>query len=108
MMVYLRYSLNFDTFMPRFHVRDTFTLSDKTTFVMAGFIIEGEIIPGMAVEIPFNASVKMSAAINRIEYVRRPDGDVVCLCIDCTVPDEVTLWEALKVKDQTIEIVPTI
>lgn len=94
--------------MPRFHVRDTFALNDKTTFVMAGFIIEGEIIAGMAVEIPFNGSVKMSSAINRIEYIHRPDGNVVCLFIDCSVPDEVTLWEALKVKDQTLEVVPTI
>jgi len=94
--------------MPRFHVRDTFTLSDKTTFVMAGFIIEGEVLAGMNVRIPFNATVKMTAAIDRIEHVHRPDGDVVCLCVNCSVPDEVTLWEALKIKDQTIEIVPAV
>ena len=93
--------------MPRFHVRDTFTLSEGTTFVMAGFIIEGEVLAGMAVRIPFNANVKITAKIDRIEYVRRPDGDVVCLCVKCSIPDEVTLWEALKIKDQTIEIVPS-
>jgi hypothetical protein len=91
--------------MARFHVRDTFTLNDKITFVMAGFIIEGEVLSGMAVRIPFNANVKMTAGIDRIEYVRRPDGDVICLCVKCSVADEVTLWEALKIKDQTIEIV---
>lgn len=90
--------------MPRFHVRDTFAIRDTTTFVLAGFIVEGKVEAGMSVSIPFNANVKMTAKIDRIDHVRRPDGDVVCLCIDCSVPDEATLWEALNIKGQTIEI----
>lgn len=72
---------------------------------MAGFVIEGEIAGGMFVRMPFNAAVMMTAEIDRIEYIRRPDGDVVCLCIRCAKPEEVTLWEALKIKDRTIEII---
>lgn len=71
---------------------------------MAGFIIEGEVTAGMSISIPFNTSVVMTAEIDRIEFVRRPDGDVVCLCIKCAVADEVTLWEALDIRNQTIEI----
>jgi hypothetical protein len=91
--------------MPRFHARDSFAIHDKNTFVMAGFVIEGEIAAGMLVRMPFNATVMMTAKIDHIEFVRRPDGDVVCLCIRCASPDEATLWEALKVKDRTIEII---
>ncbi len=90
--------------MPRFHVRDTFAIQDKTTFVLAGFVVEGEVTAGMSVSIPFNAHVKLTAQIDRIEHVQRPDGDVVCLCLDCAVPDEVTLWEALNIRNRIIDV----
>ena len=91
--------------MPRFHVRDTFAINDKAFFVMAGFSIEGEIVAGMLVRMPFNATVMVTAEIDHIQQVERPDGSVVCLCIRCTNPEEATLWEALKIKDRTIEII---
>jgi hypothetical protein len=91
--------------MPRFHVRDAFPTNDKAAFVMAGFVIEGEMNEGMLVRMPFHANVMMTAEIDHIQYLRRPDGDVVCLCIRCVDPNEVTLWEALKIKDRTIEII---
>ena len=72
---------------------------------MAGFVIEGEVTAGMLVRLPFKENVMVTAKINHIQFVRRPDGDVVCLCIRCATPEEVTLWEALKIKDRTIEII---
>jgi hypothetical protein len=93
--------------MPRFHVRDTFAINDKSVFVMAGFVIEGEIVAGMSVRFPFKENVMMTADIDHIQFVRRPDGDVVCLCIRCATPDEATLWEALKIKDHTVDIIKT-
>ena len=90
--------------MPRFHVRDTFTISDKSLFVLAGFVIEGEVIAGMSVRLPFNASIMMSEVIDHIQHVERPDGDVVCLCLRCRSAEEATLWDALKIKDRTIDI----
>lgn len=92
--------------MPRFQVRETFALHDKTTFVLAGFILEGEPKPGMIARIPFSVSVVLTAEIDRIEYVRRPDGDVVCLCIQCKAVDEVNLWDTLHLRNRTIELVP--
>ena len=80
-------------------------MNDKSVFVMAGFVIEGEIEAGMLVRLPFHASVMMTAEIDHIQPLQRPDGDVVCLCIRCQDPDEATLWEALKIKDRTIEII---
>jgi hypothetical protein len=94
-----------DGTMPRFHVRDAFAINDKSAFVMAGFVIEGEIAAGMLVRIPFTATVMTTAEIDHIQYLRRPDGDVACLCVRCTDPEEVTLWEALKIKDRTVEII---
>jgi len=91
--------------MPRFHVRDAFAINDKSAFVMAGFVIEGEPAAGMLVRLPFKENVMMTAEIDHIQYVRRPDGDVVCLCVRCESPEEAALWDALKIKDHTIDII---
>ena len=91
--------------MPRFHVRDTFAINDKSTFVMAGFVIEGEIAAGMSVRLPFKENVMITAEIDHIQHIERPNGDVVCLCIRCAKPEEAALWEALRMKDHTIEII---
>lgn len=80
-------------------------MKDKSVFVMAGFIIEGEPAACMLVSLPFHAPVMVTAEIDHIQNLRRPDGDVVCLCIRCADPEEATLWEALKIKDRTVEII---
>lgn len=80
-------------------------MKDKSVFVMAGFIIEGEPAAGMLVRLPFHAPIMVTAEIDHIQNLRRPDGDVVCLCIQCAAPEEATLWEALKIKDRTVEII---
>jgi hypothetical protein len=80
--------------------------NDKCLFVMAGFIIEGEITGGMLVRLPFQADMMMTAEIDHLQQLRRPDGDVTCLCIKCQDPKELALWEALKIKDRTIEVIP--
>jgi len=72
---------------------------------MAGFVIEGEIGDGMQIRLPLLANAMMTAEINHIEHIRRPDGDVVGLVIQCQDPNELTLWEALKIKDRTVEII---
>jgi hypothetical protein len=92
--------------MSRFHVKDTFALEDKTLFVVAGFILEGEIAAGMLLSLPFNSKVKMTAEIDHLQTLRRPDGDVVCLCIRCADPAEVTLWDALKITNKIIDVIP--
>jgi hypothetical protein len=74
---------------------------------MVRFVIEGEIGAGMSVRLPFKENVMMTAEIDHIQVVRRPDGDVVCLCIRCASPEEATLWEALKIKDHTMDIIHT-
>jgi hypothetical protein len=91
--------------MSRFHVRDTFAISDKAFFVLAGFPIEGEITAGMLVRLPFTARVTITEEIDHIQRIERPDGEVQCLCIRCHTPDEATLWEALKLQDTTIEVI---
>jgi hypothetical protein len=91
--------------MARFHVRDTFAIHDKKTFVLAGFAIEGEITTGMLIRLPFKDNVMITARIDHIEQVRRPDGDVVCLCLGCAEPREIALWEAMNIRDRMVDII---
>ena len=91
--------------MSRFHVRDTFAISDKGFFVLAGFAIEGEVEAGMLVRMPFTSRVTITEEIDHIQRLDRPDGSIVCLCIRCHTRDEASLWEALKLKDTTVEII---
>ncbi len=91
--------------MSRFHVRDTFAISEKAFFVLAGFAIEGEVEAGMLVRLPFTSRVTITEEIDHIQRLDRPDGAIVCLCIRCHTPDEAALWEALKLKDTTVEII---
>jgi len=91
--------------MSRFHVRDTFAIHDKSVFVLAGFVIEGEIAAGMSVQTPFNPTVMVTAKIDQVQHLHQPDGDIVCLCIRCANPQETALWEALKIKDRTIDLI---
>ncbi len=91
--------------MPRFHVRDTFAISDKAFFVLAGFALEGEVEAGMLVRLPFNAQLTITEEIDHIQRVTRPDGEVACLCLRCHSPQEATLWEALALKDTTVEVI---
>ena len=80
-------------------------MKDKCAFVMAGFVIEGEITDHMLVRLPVLANAMMTAEIDHIEHIRRPDGDVVCLVIKCQEPKEMTLLEALQIKDRTVDII---
>jgi hypothetical protein len=95
--------------MARFLVHDTFPMKDfplegENTFVLAGVVTEGNVIPGMTLFIPFNSTGNLTALVDRIELARRSDGEYTCLCIKCHVPDEITLWEALHIKSQSIEV----
>ena len=92
--------------MAKFHVRETFAIEDKKLFVMAGFILEGEITARMVVSMPFNSTVMMTAEIDHLQTLRRPDGDITCLCIRCLDPAEVTLWQALKIENRLVDVVP--
>jgi hypothetical protein len=91
--------------MSRFHVRDTFAMSDKAFFVLAGFAIEGEVEAGMLVRLPFSSQVTVTEEIDHIQRVERPDGTITCLCVRCHTPEEATLWEALKLDDTTVEVI---
>jgi hypothetical protein len=92
--------------MARFHVRDTFALNDRSAFVLAGFVIEGDVSRGMAVRMPFRPDVMVTATIGHVESLQRPDGNVVCLCIRCAAPQETALWESLGIKDRIVEVIP--
>ena len=92
--------------MAQFHVRETFAINHRTLFVLAGFVVEGEVAAHMQIRVPFHATTMMTADIDHIQQLERPDGNVTCLCIRCANPEEITLWTALGLKDRTIDVIP--
>jgi hypothetical protein len=91
--------------MPKFHVKDTFTIEGRPHFVLAGSIVEGEIWPGMFVRVPFDSRTAMTARIDCIEFVRRLGGlEDTCLCIRYTGPEELEIWRGLDIGDETFEV----
>jgi hypothetical protein len=91
--------------MPKFHVKNTFTIAGRPHFVLAGSIVEGEIHPGMFVRVPLNSSTRMTARIDCIEFARRSGGlDDTCLCIRYTEPEELEIWRGLDIGGETFEV----
>ena len=93
------------TAMPKFHVKATFTVEGRPHFVLAGSIVEGEILPGMFVHVPFDSSAGMKARIDCIEFARRLGGhEDTCLCIRYSKREELEIWRGLDIVDQTFEV----
>jgi hypothetical protein len=93
--------------MSKFRVKDTFALELRQLFVMAGSIVEGQIRAGMIVSVPLNSSFLVSGQIHSVEFARRIDGgEDVCLCIAYEDSDELGLWNALNVQNETVDVLP--
>jgi hypothetical protein len=92
--------------MSKFRVNDTFTLESRRLFVLAGSIVEGQIRAGMIVNAPLNSSLLISGQIHSVEFARRSGGrDDVCLCIAYEDSDELGLWKALNLQNETLDVV---
>jgi len=93
--------------MSKFRVNDTFALESRRLFVLAGSIVEGQIRAGMIVNVPLNSSLLISGQIHSIEFVRRTGGrEDVCLCITYEDSDELGVWKALNLQNETLDVVP--
>jgi len=93
--------------MSKFRVRNTFVLESRRLFVLAGSIVEGQIRAGMIVNVPLNSSLVISGEIHSVEFTRRSDGrEDICLCISYEDSDELGVWNALNVRNETLDVVP--
>src|SRR5215470_9259429 len=93
--------------MSKFRVNDTFALESRRLFVLAGSIVEGHIRAGMIVNVPLNSSLLISEQIHSVEFARRTDGrEDVCLCITYEGSDELGVWKALNLQNETLDVVP--
>jgi hypothetical protein len=93
--------------MCKFWVNHTFALEPRRLFVLAGSIVEGQVRPGMIVNVPLNSSLLISGQIHSVEFARRSDGrEDVCLCITYEDPDELAVWNDLNIQNETLDVVP--
>jgi uncharacterized protein (DUF1015 family) len=93
--------------MSKFRVNDTFALERRRLFVLAGSIAEGQIRTGMIVNVSLNSSLAIAGKIQNIEFARRTDGrEDVCLCIAYESSDELKVWKALNIQNETLDVIP--
>ncbi len=93
--------------MSKFRVNDTFALESRRLFVLAGSIVEGQIQAGLIVNISLNSSLLISGQIHSVQFARRTDGrEDVCLCITYGDSDELSMWNALNVQNETLDVAP--
>lgn len=92
--------------MSKFRVNDTFAVERRRLFVLTGVIVEGQIWAGMLVNVPLNSSLSIARRIQSIEFARRTDGrEDVCLCIAYESSDQLNVWKALNIQNETLDVV---
>lgn len=89
--------------MPKFYIREVFEIPNKQVFVLAGSTTEGEIRPGMLVQIPLNSQMGIIIPIQSIETERRGDRDELCLHLSLR-SDEIETLRALDMTDELCEV----
>jgi len=91
--------------MARFRVSGSFPLESRKPLVLAGDVVDGRIVPGMEVQIPFNTEAAMTAPIYAVEYILHSGGrEEVGLCIKYQDAEELELWKGLNIASEIIEV----
>ena len=65
--------------MPQVQVKDMFELPDPHLFVLAGVVVEGEVQPGMWVNVPISEVLTFRAPILEVETTTRSGREDLCL-----------------------------
>lgn len=89
--------------MAQFRIAKAYAQKERGLFVLEGSVVDGEILSGMVVHLPFNRAVSMTAPVHSVEHNQHRDREEITLCIKCD-EDQLQLWEGLNVGDETIHI----
>lgn len=89
--------------MAKFLVKDTFELSERQFFVLAGSVVEGEISKGMLIRIPLNTKLEVTERIDAVEWLTGRDGVSTALCMKAD-HEVVEFWRGLNIKGDLLEV----
>ncbi len=92
--------------MPKFQVMDTFESPNRQLFVMAGSVVQGEVQPGMWVNVPCSEFMTVRAPILELETATRSGREDVCLHVGSGL-GRILREDGVDIRGQTIEITPT-
>ena len=92
--------------MPKFQVTDTLELPDRQHFVLAGSVVEGEIRPGMWVNVPISEFLTFRAPILEVGTTTRSGREDLCLHLEPEL-GRALREDGVEIRDQTVEITPT-
>ena len=90
----------------RFKAVGTFHLQSRRLFVIYGDVTEGEVRPGMRVELPLNSGLVVTGRIDAVEFVDMVPQQraYVGLVLGYDDPDELKFWEAMNIADEELRI----
>ena len=92
--------------MPRFQVIDTFAAPDPQVLVLAGCVVEGEVQPGMRVNVPCGEFMTLRAPILEVETTTRSGHKEVRLHVEAWLGQSLR-EDGVEIRGQSIEITPT-
>jgi hypothetical protein len=89
-----------------FRVEDTFAITLRNLFVLAGEIVEGTVRAGMVLQIPLNDMVTMTAPVHGVEFVDGP-GQRSRIGLTLQYEDEADLafWRGLNLQGHVFAVV---
>jgi hypothetical protein len=80
-----------------FDVKSTAYLASRSLYVIAGEIRSGIVRPGMRIEIEWNSTINMHLDVLGIEFMRRPEGELVALIISISGKQEADIIDAMGI-----------
>jgi len=89
--------------MAKFHVRGSFELPGKQLFVLAGYVVEGEVSAGMLVHVPFNPRFVVTECIRSVERLTGDRGVELALCFEAD-EELAEFWRGTNIGDEILEV----
>jgi hypothetical protein len=80
-----------------FDVKSTAYLASRSLYVITGEIRSGIVRPDMRIEIEWNSTISMHLDVLGIEFMRRPEGELVALTISINGKQEADIIDAMGI-----------
>ena len=89
----------------RFRVRGSFHVTQRDRFVVYGDVLEGEVRPGMHLQVPLNSALSFEAPVAAVGFVDgTPTGSHVALAFPLDRPLDLSTWQGLNIEEEVLDV----
>jgi len=86
--------------VPKVSAVGGFGSADGRSFVIRATPLEGRVLPGMVLRIPFNSALVMTVTVADVQ----PDGQYALLTVERENEHELDLWNNLNIGSEVLEV----